>query len=170
MKVDFIGYHGCEASVGERVRKTKVFRLSVGDQEWLGDGVYFFEGDPGPARWWVKSRRKYPKWEILKADISAAESQVLDLLKEDDFDEFQRSLRMLVDHTETLGAPVVGFKDGAVINALCRIVPCKVVRAPFDWGTEGVRRGYSRIRKTHIQLAVRDPSCIVGIRLHERSA
>lgn len=55
MKVSFIGYHGCEASVGESVRKTKAFQSLTGDREWLGDGMYFFEGDPGPAHWWVKS-------------------------------------------------------------------------------------------------------------------
>ncbi|CAM4056803.1 hypothetical protein [Roseateles saccharophilus] len=46
-----LGFHGCDASVGEDVLggHTKHLRPSNNEYDWLGSGIYFWEGNPARA-------------------------------------------------------------------------------------------------------------------------
>ena len=41
-----LGYHGCEASVAERLLKNQPFTPSQNTWDWLGSGIYFWEANP----------------------------------------------------------------------------------------------------------------------------
>ncbi|MGE0716853.1 MAG: hypothetical protein AB7P02_15535 [Alphaproteobacteria bacterium] len=41
-----LGYHGCEATVAERLLSGEAFRPSDNDYDWLGPGIYFWEANP----------------------------------------------------------------------------------------------------------------------------
>lgn len=52
-----LGYHGCDASIAERVFRGKdTIRPSNNDYDWLGSGSYFWEGDPERAMAWAKEQ------------------------------------------------------------------------------------------------------------------
>lgn len=43
-----LGFHGCDASVGEAVLSGKKWlEPSENRYDWLGSGIYFWEGNPG---------------------------------------------------------------------------------------------------------------------------
>lgn len=46
-----IGFHGCDKSVGEAILRGDASHLkpSVNDYDWLGHGIYFWEGNPQRA-------------------------------------------------------------------------------------------------------------------------
>ncbi len=41
----FVGYHGTKDEAAQKIFESKSFRPSIGEEEWLGKGVYFFEED-----------------------------------------------------------------------------------------------------------------------------
>jgi hypothetical protein len=75
------GYHGCDADNVPSI-KAKNFKCSLGDDHWLGEGVYFFTvgfSDPAEdAKQWAIAQswdnrtgtRRYPKFSVLKAAIT----------------------------------------------------------------------------------------------------
>lgn len=46
-----LGFHGCDKSVGEAVLngKQRHLKQSNNDYDWLGSGIYFWEGNPARA-------------------------------------------------------------------------------------------------------------------------
>lgn len=46
-----LGFHGCDASVGEAILRGEIDGLipSSNDYDWLGSGIYFWEGNPERA-------------------------------------------------------------------------------------------------------------------------
>jgi len=85
------GFHGTSIRSAESIVKGD-FRLSFGDDQWLGDGVYFFtEGiPPSPQvharRWaiataWDKSEGQflYDEYAVVKAEINMDKDKLLDL-------------------------------------------------------------------------------------------
>ncbi len=52
-----LGYHGCDAEVGEKILAGETGFLSSGkDYDWLGPGAYFWEADPIRAWEWADAR------------------------------------------------------------------------------------------------------------------
>jgi len=63
-----LGYHGCDAELGESVLRGKItLEPSTNDHDWLGAGIYFWEGDPNRALAWADFAKKNPK--VSKAKI-----------------------------------------------------------------------------------------------------
>lgn len=46
-----LGFHGCDAAVGEAILRGETSHLqeSTNDYDWLGSGIYFWEGNPARA-------------------------------------------------------------------------------------------------------------------------
>ncbi len=53
-----LGFHGCDATVGEAILSGEIRHLkrSENDYDWLGSGVYFWEGNPARALKFVRER------------------------------------------------------------------------------------------------------------------
>src|SRR5947209_5013011 len=53
-----LGFHGCDSTTGEAILRGEVSHLSpsVSDYDWLGHGVYFWEGSPTRARHFAAER------------------------------------------------------------------------------------------------------------------
>jgi len=55
-----LGFHGCEKTVGEKLIRGTFRHLdhSRSDYDWLGHGIYFWEGNPERAMRWAQARQK----------------------------------------------------------------------------------------------------------------
>ena len=62
-----LGFHGCEKSVGQAIiRGTRIgtvqhLKWSEKEYDWLGSGIYFWEGNPGRALQWAQQRQSEGK-------------------------------------------------------------------------------------------------------------
>lgn len=81
--VALTGYHGTLSSNAYSIIKTQSFFHSVGDDEWLGPGIYFFLDFELARRWSEYTRHKEHRESeeavVVKADIFCADDRYLDL-------------------------------------------------------------------------------------------
>jgi len=172
------GYHGCDASVADAaIRSGKPLSPSDNDYDWLGQGIYFWEHGPDRAMEWAEE--KHRKGEIAMPAVVGALihlGKCFDLLDTQHtrilpkaFEGF--SIGLLVEGKqvpENSGGPnqLKRERDCAVLNWLMERFeddgdPFQTVRGVFAEGQPAFE-GSGICLKSHIQIAVRDPSCILG--------
>ena len=169
-----IAYHGCDESLADRVLRTgETLKVSENDYDWLGTGIYFWEFGPDRAMAWAEElHRRFPK-RVTKPAVLGAVIQLgtcFDLL------DTRHTAMLKVAHEDYLrGAPhplpvnqrLMHHLDCAVINyALPWLknvfgAEFQTVRGVFQEGPS-VFDGSEIMEKSHIQIAVRDPKCILG--------
>lgn len=121
------GYHGTSLKSAKLIISSN-FKLSVGDKEWLGNGVYFFINgisskpekqaeDWAIAEAWDKiaQRNKYERYSVIKSSIEVEDDKFLDLTVEEGVeilnyltDKFEKKIKILKKR--------LVFIDGLVIN------------------------------------------------------
>jgi hypothetical protein len=182
-----LGYHGCEEEVGlSIVRGETPIKPKQSGYDWLGTGVYFWEGDPHRALEWAKkkeSRGAIKKPFVIGAAIDLG--NCLDLLTQanvalvrDAYDSFKdvrekAKLPMPVNRKapkDPSDELVMRYRDCAVIDHLHSIIansagavePFDSVRGLFAEGAP-IFEGSKLRDKCHAQIAVRNLACIKGI-------
>lgn len=166
-------YHGTGQAVAEVVLE-KGFIPSVNDGDWLGSGVYFFEGDHGQARQWASTR--FPDDPaILEATISL--DQCWDLTTEVGWKMLDMGYDWLLKLSRAAKAAlpeqhgadhridclVINFVVGALRE---RGIIVETVRAPFFDGAPPYPHS-AFYNRTHIQIAVRELAAIRKVKLFE---
>jgi len=182
-----IAYHGCMASVAEGLLTGSAFKPSENENDWLGHGIYFWEYGPERALQWAQERyARLSKPSDGPGDPPAVVGSIIqlgkcfDLLDTRFTDElaawaelFVRSVRskgLVLPHNAGTDLGSRRF-DCAVINfALATLeaelgirydtVRCAFVEGPAAYEDAEVKTEIRR--QTHIQIAVRNPQCIVG--------
>lgn len=99
--VKFDGYHGTSYKNASIIVESD-YKRSLGDDEWLGDGVYFFinglstKPKEQAKKWaiaqaWDKTRKKhsYKEYGIIKSVIEVDEDNFLDLTNEEGIEFLQ---------------------------------------------------------------------------------
>lgn len=191
-----LGYHGCDAETAERAIAGEI-DLVESDQsyDWLGPGIYFWESDPQRAfEWalWKVQNGKYRRAAVIGAAVDLG--NCLDLTLRENLDLLRDAYASFAQHQVTAGVPLpenrkapnspdedrlLRYLDCAVIRHLHKIVADEKSIESFDsvrgMFTEGERvyPGSAIFEKTHTQIAVRNPSCILGVfklRPYPRSA
>ncbi|MGD9863299.1 MAG: hypothetical protein AB7S99_08805 [Pseudodonghicola sp.] len=181
-----LGYHGCQAEVGEAVLSGAAKLIgSNEDFHWLGPGVYFWESDP--LRAWEWADWKTSGGDIQEPFVIGAAIDLgncLDLLARDSLELVQQAYssfvatvtamdeRAALPHNKRAGSKdednLLRFLDCAVIKHLHSAIevqgeePFDTVRGLFTEGEE-LFPGSGFQKKTHIQIAVRNPDCIKGL-------
>ena len=56
-----LGFHGCDKAVADAVFSGTPMTPSAQSYDWLGSGIYFWEGDPVRAREWAEERKRLGK-------------------------------------------------------------------------------------------------------------
>lgn len=175
-----IGYHGCSAEACEELLGGAPFRESNNAYDWLGRGVYFWEW--GVDRAWRWAQAEQAEGTFAQAAVVGAVVQLgrcFDLMDtrftHDLASFFPEWSRM---HSEILQRPLprnLGdppdfggrYLDCAVLNAYLDLLEGQgvfydTVRCAFSEGAP-VFDGAGIMLESHIQIAVRNPDCVVGV-------
>lgn len=138
------GHHGTSLASAKLIQGDD-YRLSKGDEEWLGDGVYFFvEGvnsnTSNLAKEWAvaqswdnKSKtHKYQQFAVLKSVIEVKEENLLDLTIKEGIEVLEYLVDKYLDKIKTIGKRL-SFHDGMLLNLARKegILPIEVVKGNF---------------------------------------
>jgi hypothetical protein len=181
MKYDrmVVAYHGCDAEVAEHLLRGGAFRRSQNDYDWLGEGTYFWEY--GAVRGLQFARDQQRRGKVTRPAVVGALLQLgrcFDLMDTRFTGELADAFQMLKTSREAAGAPLP-INEGKTSDKLLRRRDCAVLNYYLTWLAEAgnefdtVRCGFvegppayegSRIQcQSHVQIAVRNPACIIGV-------
>ncbi len=165
-----LGYHGCEPEFADALVRGEVsvdaWQASENPYDWLGHGIYFWEFAPERARTWGD------KGGIVGAVIQLG--TCLDLTDVGNTALLAEAYDRLEKQYRRRGKPLPKNRgkwrelDCAVINALAKSmerrerVRFQTVRCPYLEGAPAFP-GSGIYRESHIQIAVRDKACILGV-------
>jgi len=180
-----IAYHGCDAVVANSLLNGGSFERSKNKYDWLGEGIYFWEFGPERAMEWARQIHERRPDKVKKPEVVGAVLQLgtcFDLLDT----RFTRYLSEVFPQMEAAFAEagielpankaaadagkdlVLRFRDCAVLNwAIPKLekergLHFHTVRCAFLEGGDAYEGAAIRA-KSHIQIAVRDTSAIVGV-------
>lgn len=173
-----VGYHGCDVEVAERLFAGDSFKPSQNDFDWLGTGIYFWKYGLDRALQFANDQQRRGK--VKKPTVVGALLQLgtcFDLMDTRFTDALTSVHPLWLESVRHLGA-AIPQNSGATDDLLLRRLDCAVINFYLDTvKTEGVvydsvRCGFveggpafpgSRIAmKSHVQIAIRSPGCVVG--------
>lgn len=172
-----IGYHGCSDTFAQRLLSGKLpfseWNHSQNPWDWLGHGIYFWEHSPVRAMRWGRERRRWRRFGIVGALIQLG--RCFDLTDIANTESLSVGYERLVENYAAAGralpsnsGPRPDLKrrelDCLVINYCADRAPApyQTVRGAFFEGAPAYPGAMIR-RESHIQIAVRDVSCILGV-------
>lgn len=177
-----VGYHGCDRAVGEEVlMQGSSLQAKENPWDWLGRGVYFWEH--GPERAWEFARWKQARGEIDDPFVVGAHihlGKCFDLTDRLATQQLMGFYEVLASALASLGREMPVNKKGGKedLDLVRRFLDCAVlnmglgsleeesvhydtVRGVFPEGKPAFP-GSKIFTKTHVQVAVRNPACILG--------
>jgi hypothetical protein len=172
-----VGYHGCERKLADGLLTGKVpisaWNKSDNAYDWLGEGIYFWEHSPTRALRWA-TERFHRRAAVIGAVIQLG--TCFDLLDEEITTLLARSYPKFAVSYQAAGKPLPANKgkdtklrelDCAVINECVYRVGLRqhsfdTVRGAFLEGLP-IFPGTTISAETHIQIAVRNVDCILGV-------
>jgi hypothetical protein len=171
-----LGYHGCTKEVAERVLAGEAFRPSENDYDWLGKGTYFWEHGPDRAGLWsTPSNARKPR-AVVGALIQLG--RCFDLMDTKFTKELTVAYGLFQVAVATAGGAMPSNAGKTASNELRRL-DCAVINFYLDTlaargeAYDTVRCGFVEgqpafpgsaiLEMSHVQIAVRNPDCIVGI-------
>lgn len=175
-----LGFHGCDRKVGETLIAGEAFRPSDNNYDWLGPGIYFWENNWQRGLEFAHEQMRRRDSKVKQPFVIGAVIELgacLDLTTKVSIDLVRVAHAVLMGELEKSGVPVpVNSRDHmrhnldcAVINRAHRIAasdadigPIQTVKGVFVEG-DAAYPGADFREKTHIQIAVCDPSCIKGV-------
>jgi hypothetical protein len=175
-----LGFHGCDRRVGEKLVAGEPFKPSRNDYDWLGPGIYFWENNWKRGLDFAREHMRRNASEIKDPSVIGAVIDLgacLDLTTKASIDLVRTAREVLVNELRRRGLPLPANSpdrlrhdlDCAVIKRAHhmaaedpRLGPIQTVKGVF---LEGKRAypGSAFHEKTHVQIAVYDPSCIKGV-------
>ena len=178
-----LAFHGCDRAVGEKVLSGLTeLHFSKNDYDWLGNGIYFWENDPGRALHYATLLRKNPERSHTKVKYPFVIGAVIDLGYCLDLLE-NSSLEILKQGYELLCATNADLPQNKSIgkekDLLLRNLDCAVIQTVHAFKSIQKEQSFDSVRgafwegkdlypnagfkeKTHIQICVRNHNCIKG--------
>lgn len=161
------GFHGCDADSVPSI-KADNFKCSLGDDHWLGEGVYFFTAgfsDPNEdAQQWAIAQswenqtrtRRYVKFSVLKAEITPANP--LDMTK----DLGKAKVNLAREALAKRMKPQKGYDDNAIVRWLATQFAFDVLVQDFYIQMTRERRLRIRSRFPNVRvICVRNPDSAI---------
>jgi hypothetical protein len=176
-----LGYHGCDAKVGENILGGTKLKPSSNDYDWLGHGIYFWEANPQRGLDFARELKeaKRGKAKVEKPFVIGAVIDLrlcLDLTTLSGIEQVRSAYRGLRELVAVAGGKIPqnnpdGLRrplDCAVVNFL-HIVreqngepPIDTIKGVFTEGGPAYE-GSGFQAKTHVQICVRNSECIKGV-------
>lgn len=181
-----LGFHGCDETLGEAVLSGKsTLKTSANDYDWLGNGVYFWEGNPERAKQFAEqatqTNQKVSKGQVKKPFVVGAIIDLgycCNLVDADALQELGTAHAALVRLCRSAGQAMPANR-GSDADLKARFLDCAVIEAMHNLREEGNFPAYDTVRSpfwegnrlypgagfteaAHIQIAVRNPRCILG--------
>ena len=167
-----VGYHGCSAESAEIIL-TGGFQASSNRYDWLGVGVYFWEYGPYRAFDWARERFDAPA--VLEARIRLG--NCLNLLDTRICADLSRAYLRAASEAAADGRELpwndlsrkLHYRDRFIVEFYCRNAQSggldrpQTVRGCFPEG-EPIYEGSAILSQSHVQVAVRDLTCIARVR------
>jgi hypothetical protein len=174
-----VGYHGCDAAVAARVLADEPFQESANDYDWLGRGVYVWEYGPDRALRFAQDQARWGKVQTpAVVGVVVQLGACFDLMDTRFMDDLASGYEVWAEGHRARGVPLPkntgrgpGYKlrrlDCAVLNwyldrAAERGQAYDSVRCGFLEGAP-VYPGSGILRETHVQIAIRNLDCILGV-------
>lgn len=180
-----VGYHGCDKAAAMRVLTAEEhLQPSDNDFDWLGRGIYFWEHAPRRALQFAREQKNRDKIEspmVLGAYINLG--RCFDLTDVEHTAQLKTAFESFSEAFEETAAELpenkpagnddhdllFRYRDCAVLNWYMKQLDkdsgnsydYQTVRGVFQEGSEAFD-GSRIMKKSHIQIAVRDPACIIG--------
>ena len=176
-----LGFHGCDAAVGEDLLagKTKHLKPSTKVFDWLGHGIYFWDGNPARAQEWAEHRHQEGKIKtpfVVGAIIDLR--RCLDLFDKDGLLQVRTAYAELTKTLKLAGADLPG-NVGNTPDKAGRKLDCAVLNYLHEYRKERGQDQYDSVRgpflegdhlypnagfrsENHIQLCIRNTGCIKG--------
>lgn len=178
-----VGYHGCSRALRNKILLEEgTLNASLNDYDWLGHGIYFWEHGPERAIDWAREqsgRGKISDPVALGAHIQLGNCfDLLDIrytrILTESYGNYVRAME-LSGKSIPVNQPLhAGDSDHLLRRLDCAMInwtleraekaglgPWDTVRGVFQEGGPAFP-GSSVLAKSHIQIAVRNPACIVG--------
>ncbi|MCG9874847.1 MAG: hypothetical protein MH321_08680 [Leptospiraceae bacterium] len=182
-----LGFHGTDKKIAEDVVMGKSnLKKSENKYDWLGNGIYFWEGNYSRALEYaihLKNNNKRSKIKISNPSVIAAVIDLrncLNLLNSENIQFLKLSHKLLHETIQNSGFPMPINKpidnendillrnlDCAVIENLHamreqeKLISFDSVRGYFREGKE-IYPNAGFHEKNHIQICIRNPECILG--------
>lgn len=175
-----VGYHGCDLDIATKILVDgAAFTQSVNDYDWLGKGTYFWEYGADRAYRFADDqikRKKVTTPAVLGALIQLGECfDLLDTRFTRDLADFYTQWEE-ESRTNKLAMPA---NSGKTPDKKMRRLDCAVINQYLALAEEAGKK-YDTVRgcfvegdpvfgtsgiyvESHIQIAVRNPACIVGV-------
>lgn len=155
--IRFTGWHGTDEKNVEEILKNN-FQESPGDDQWLGEGVYFFtEGIGNPsehAQNWAKSesyKKESSRFGVLEAEVAVNDDAVLDLRANEGLELFNEHRRYILSKIRSTRKRFrvlnESYCDGKVIEHMKQVGDLEVVIANMyvRFLRDRIEKIYSRI-------------------------
>jgi len=157
----YIGFHGTSKDFCEEIIRTRYFKFSTGEEEWLGKGIYFFQDYIQHAVDWCIRVRKIPKWAVLKVEICS--DKVIDLLDHTHLESLKTLENEIAGrYTKIKSGEKRKLINSVLLDTLYKLEPFDLVRAVFEVPHTGpIKR--TNLRYFQIQLCVKQRDCIKSV-------
>lgn len=179
-----LGYHGCDAAIGEALLAGEPFQPSENEYDWLGPGVYFWESNPARALSFAeeqKQRNRLKEPFVVGAVLSLG--RCVDTLNEnclsaivDAYDFLRETLAETGEALPANSGPELWRRnlDCAVLNVLHQFAedqgqPIDSIRALYHEGG-ALYQNSGFYKKSHVQIAICNSECIKGVFRVDRAA
>ena len=154
-------YHGTTNDFADKIISKSKFAASTGDQQYLGDGAYFFESSLGSAKWWGRNaarKRSLTGFSAIRA--------VLNLGRCLDFNNCDHA-KLIADVRNQLACRgVKDLNDAVVINFIGGKCDVDSVRACYGYNKSKYVFNGSRFKtNVYIMICMRNLNLISGIEL-----
>jgi hypothetical protein len=170
-----LDYHGCQRAFADAARSGRIalseWRLSQNEYDWLGEGIYVWEGSRSLAEQWAVEHFG-EEADVLEVEIELG--HCLNLLESTYHDTLRQTYRNLRAAYRSRGLKLPKNRkkrhdlDCLVINKFVQFmerlmvqqeIRFQTVRGVFEEGRPLFPGSAIRAR-SHIQVAVRDVQCI----------
>lgn len=176
-----IGFHGCDEAVARNaLLRGRNLRPSDNDYDWLGRGIYFWEHGPQRAYEWARHSRRVNKPAVIGAFINLG--NCFDLLDTNHTQLLAELFPLYRQVSEAKGILIPGNLSPKGLDSsdlILRRLDCAVINWCLDFLAKEEKQHYHTVRglfsegapvfegskilaKSHVQVAVRDDTAIIG--------